>query len=114
MTEKFASFDDLLSSTDVEYATVAIDGKTYRIGSITGEDFLAWSELRDSGPEAKKNASAVLISRSLVDADGKRIGDESKIDRVKKLKLKVSEMLLKAIFKLNSINQSAESAAKKE
>ena len=111
--EKIASFDDLLASTEVEYANVTVDGKTYRIGSITGEEFVAWQEMRDSGlPDAKKNASAVLISRSLVDAEGKRIGDETKAGQIKKLKLKTSEALLKAIFRLNDINQPAEARAK--
>lgn len=114
MTEQIATFDDLLSSTAVEFATVTIDGKTYCIGSITGAEFVEWQTLRDSSPEAKKLASSVLISRSLVDADGKRIGDESKVAQLTKIKLKVSEALLDAIFKLNNINQpKAEADAKK-
>jgi len=112
--EDYGTFDDLLAQTEVEYATVTISGKSYRVGSITGDEFAAWQELRDSSPEARKNATAVLIARSLVDADGKRIGDETKVAQLRKVKLKVSEAFLEAIFKLNGINQpKAEAAAKK-
>lgn len=102
----FGSFDDLLGTTAAEYAIVNISGKDYKIGSLAAEDFVAWTELRDSGaPDAKKNSSALLISRSLVDADGKRIGDEARVAQLKKIRLNVSETFLAAIFKLNNINQ---------
>lgn len=115
MTEKIATFDDLLSATDVEYATATVDGKTYRLGSITGEEFVDWQQQRDVSAESKKIASSILISRSLVDGAGKRIGDETKAAQIRKIKLKISETLLAAIFKLNGINQPAmEASAKKE
>ena len=112
--EKTATFDDLLSETEVEYATISIDKKTYRIGSITGEEFTEWEEQKAVSPEAKKVANFILISRSLVDESGKRIGDETKIAQLRKVKLKVSEAFLRAILKLNGVNQPAEVAAKKE
>jgi hypothetical protein len=54
------------------------------------------------------------LDEACVDAEGRRIGDESKDAQIRKVKLKVSELLLKAILKLNGVNQPAEVAVKKE
>ncbi len=110
----YASFDDLLADTEVEYDVVTVSGKSYRIGSLTAEDFVAWTELRDSGEKGKKDASALLITRSLVDEKGKRIGDETRLSQAKKMKLKTSETFLRKIFKLNGINQPDEKATKND
>ena len=111
--KKILSFDEFLAADGVDYVDVLVRGGVVRLGSITGEDFVAWTEMRESSAEAKKDASALLISRSMVDGAGKRIGDDGKVAQIKKMNLKTTETLLKAIFKLNGINQPDEIAVKK-
>ena len=115
-TAKILSFDEFLTANEaVEYATVSVGGGNVRIGSITGDEFVEWTEMRESGaPGAKKNASSLLIVKSLVDETGARIGDPAKVDRLRKTNLKATETILKAIFKLNGINQRDEVVAKNE
>jgi hypothetical protein len=110
--EIYGSFDDLLSSNDVEYDTVVVGDKKFRIGSLTAEDFTSWTDLRDSGPEGKKLAGAILIARSLVDQAGNRIGDENRVQQLRKMRTKATEIFVKKIFKLNGINQRDEEVVK--
>lgn len=111
--EEYATLDDLLQSGEkVDFDSVTVDGKTWHIGSLTAEDFIVWNEMRESGSEGKKNAGALIILRSLVNKQGDRIGDDSKLPQARKMKLKLSETLLKHIFKLNGVSTRAEDAVK--
>lgn len=111
---KVLSFSEFLATDGIDYVEVPIrGGDSVRLGSITAEDFAAWTELRESGPEGRKTSGALLICRSLVDENGVRVGNEAQLAQVQKMNLKTTETLLKAIFKLNGINQQDEAAAKK-
>ena len=119
------TFDELIQSDGaVEYATVALGKATQRIASITADDLIEWQELRET-PAGKKVSGAVLILKSLVNDDGQRIGvttpyaqmsDEEKgrVAATKKLKVRTSEALLKAIFELNGMTPKAEGIAKND
>jgi hypothetical protein len=112
-SQKFLSLEEFIQADKVEYATVPVPGGLFRIGSVTAEEWVAWSEAREQGEQAKKIAVALLISRSMVDADGKRIGDDAMAVRIRKMQIKTTEILLKAIYKLNGINQPDEVLVKK-
>ncbi len=105
--EKVLSFAEFVEAEEKAEEVVAVKLKTgtVYIGSITAEAFVEWQEQRAEGAEGRKKASALMIVRSLTDEKGTRIGDESQLSRLQKMSLHSSETLLKAIFKLNNINQ---------
>ncbi len=114
--ERIVSLEDL-SNDQVEIVKVPMDDKggVMYIGSLSADDFIEWSEARESGEaEAKKNASALLIVRSLVKGatDPTRIGTPDMVVKLRKAKVSKTERLLKAILKLNYINQRDEGVAK--
>ena len=111
--KKFLSIDDIASTQDIEYREVDIPawGGTVRIGSLPADDMMDWAESAD-GP-AKKTAAVRLIIKSLVDADGKRIGDESKhLAMFKKRSAAVLNMLTEHILDLNKLNVKDREKAK--
>ena len=114
--ERLVSVDEL-SNDQVDIVKVPMDDKggVMYIGSLSADDFVEWQESKDSGsPDAKKTAAARLITRSLVkgEKDATRIGTEDMVQKWRKAKIAHSERVLKAIFKLNGINQPAEVAVK--
>lgn len=109
------SFEEFLAADSVEFMDVELrPGKIVRIGSITAEDWVAWTELREGGSDGKKASGALLIRKSIViDDKGTRIGvNDTQAVGLQHMTLKTSELLLKAIFKLNGINQPEVTAAK--
>lgn len=121
--ERVVSPEDL-SNDFVDIVKVPMDDKggVMYIGSLSADEFVEWTETKDaSDPEAKKNASAQLMMRSLVKGpdkiDGKeltaeqraaastRIGTPAHVAAFRKAKVSRTERLLKAILKLNYINQ---------
>lgn len=82
MTDKTAAptylgVDEIINASEVEYRDIKIFGGTVRVGSLTSDEVVDWLEGQKT-PEQRKEASADLVARSLVDAEGKRIGlDES-------------------------------------
>jgi hypothetical protein len=130
-TERVYSPEDLSNETP-EIVKVSMDAKggVMFIGSLSAEEFTEWQSTRDSkDPEAKKNASAILMARSLVKGPDKnpdgtplsgdalkaasqRTGTDAHVALFRKAKVAHTERLLKAILKLNYINQEEEVATK--
>lgn len=111
------SFEEFLAADGIDYDIVKTRGGDVRIGSITPTDLDEWNELR-STPDGKKVSGPLLILKSLVDGDGKRIGvttpyekmndeERGRVAKLQTMNLKTSEQLLLAIFKLNGIGQPA-------
>lgn len=119
------SLDELVAADGVEYEYVSLPGgKRLRLGSVSGEVIVEWTELRDV-QETRRLASSWLIAKSVVGEDGVRIGvtssysemteaDKARVLQVRKLSSKVTETVLKAVFTLNGImvNAKAEAVAK--
>lgn len=123
-------FDELFAQeTEVKIVPVYLPDskKTLYIGSLSAEDYAAWTAMNDGEAEAKKNAAALLISNSLVqgpdDPDGKmtaeqrtsaekRIGTREMVAKWRGIRIATSERILKAIMKLNGINQPEVEKAK--
>lgn len=131
--ERVVSPEDLSNDpNNVDIAKVVVDdqGGIMFIGSLSADEFIEWQETRDSGnAEVKKNASAVLMMRSLVKGPDKnedgaplsaeqrvaaavRTGTQAHVAAFRKAKISRTERLLKAILKLNYINQKDEVAIK--
>ena len=114
--ERIVSPEDL-SNDVVEIIKVTMDDKggVMYIGSLSADDFIEWQETKDSGDqEAKKNGSALLMMKSLVKGptDATRIGTPAHVAAFRKAKVSRTERLLRAILKLNYINQRDEVAVK--
>lgn len=129
MEERIVSIDEL-SNDNVEIVKVPMDDKggVLYIGSLSTDDFVEWQEAQGNAEE-KKTAAARLIVKSLVKGpdkapDGKplvgeqlkaaaaRTGSADMVPKLRKAKMSRSELILKAILKLNGINQAAAVATK--
>lgn len=109
---KILSFDEFIQPDATEYDLVQLPAGDFRIGSITAEDWVQWTEMR-AAADGRKTSAAWLIARSMVDGDGNRIGNVARCGEIVKKNLKTSELILKAVFKLNGINQPKEEVAAK-
>lgn len=114
------SIDEMLNADQVEYATIPawkvknakgeeIQGYV-RIGSLTAEEVAEFRETLD-GP-AKKTAGLRLFVNSLVDKDGKRIGNQSHYAAFKKTSNVVQERVLAKVMELNGLTAKAAADAK--
>lgn len=106
-----------LAAEPVEIMKVVLDAKggVMFIGSLTADDFADWNDAKGQGDiEARKSAAAKLIVSSLVagEKDPTRIGTDAMIPLFRKAKMARTEKLIKAILKLNQINQKDEAAVK--
>jgi len=112
--QKVLSMDDIMKADDVEYATIPgfKDGEVFRIQSLTAGDLIEWSEANEG--EAKRTAGLRLITKSLVDADGKSIANDSHIAVLRRKSHKVTERIVKQILELNGMNVKQEGKAKND
>jgi hypothetical protein len=105
------SVDEMLAADDVEYKTIPtwmVKDKTgalvqgyVRIGSLSAEQVAEWRDTTD-GP-AKKTMGTRLFVDSLVDKDGKRIGNPTFYAAFRKKSNAVQERVLAAIVELNGL-----------
>lgn len=114
--EKVLTPEDLASEA-VEIAKVKVDDKggVMFIGSLSAEEFAEWNDAKNAGDaETKRNAAAVLIMKSLVksETDATRIGTNSMVPLFRKARIARTERLLKAVLKLNGIQQKDEAEVK--
>lgn len=113
----YGSVEELLAdgASEVEYAEVEgfKPGTKVRIGSVTAGDVILWSEANEG--EAKRTAGLRLITKSLVDKDGKRYADDPhNIDKFRKMRHKETERIVEEILKLNGMKVKQQEAAKKD
>lgn len=102
--EKILSIDEILENDDVEYAVIPgfKDGTFIRIGSLSAGDLIEWTEA-NSTPSAQHTSGLRLIIKSLVDANGKRIGDSKHLNALRNKSHKATERIVKEILKLNGL-----------
>lgn len=109
---KVLSVEEMLAAEDVEYAEIKGWNGIIRIGSLSAEEFLEWTEANEG--EAKKTAGIRLVVRSLVDAEGRRIGNDKMIGQFKKKSQAIMERIVKEILKLNGLNTKSEKDTKND
>lgn len=112
--KKFLSLDEMLDANDIQFIEVDTPewGGTVRLGSLTAGEMLTFIETSE-GP-AKANAGLRLIVRSLVDAEGNRLGTDKHLEAFKKKDAKVVNRLVKAILTLNGMDAKTQVAEKNE
>lgn len=107
--KKVLGMDDILDAQDVKYDEVDVPewGGVVRIGSLSAEDAMEFAETNE-GP-AQKTAGLRLVLRSLVDAEGNRIGDNDKVlQAFKKRNPAVIARIVKRVMKLNEMDASSD------
>lgn len=116
LDEAFGSLEDLqYDGEQIEYDTVHVPGgKSYRIGSLTAQEWTEYVDFRNAGEQNRKLSAAFLIAKSLVDRDNRRIGDMSlaSLQKLAGMKTKTSEHLVRGIFRLNGIGERSELSIK--
>lgn len=111
--KKILSIDEMLAPQDIEFMELDVPqwGGTIRLGSLPADSMMEWVESAD-GP-AKKTAAIRLIIKSLVDAEGNRIGDESKhLAAFKKRSASVLNEIAGKILELNKLNKEDQEKTK--
>lgn len=111
---KLLSLDDMLSAEDIQYVEVPTPewGGKVRLGSLSAGEMMTFIETSE-GPE-RQTSGLRLIVRSLVDADGNRIGSDKYLESFKKKDAKVINRLVKAILELNGMDVKAQAAEKND
>lgn len=112
----YASVDEMVAdgASEVEYAKIDgfKEGVKIRIGSVNAGDMIEWSEANEG--EAKRTAGLRLIVKSLVDGDGKRIGSDRDIIKLRTMRHNITERIVKEILKLNGMNVKTDTDTKKD
>jgi hypothetical protein len=108
------TFDSIVSTQDLpkELVTVPEWGGDVYISTMTASDRdsyeMSVANIQASGKvkATMQNIRAKLVGRCLVDEDGKRLFDESKIEELGKKSAKVLDRLFDIASKLNGINEA--------
>jgi hypothetical protein len=100
---KVLSIDEILAADDVSYMTVQAWGGSVRLGSLDAGTMLDFIEAND-GP-AKRTAGIRLVIKSLVDAQGNRIGKMDMMEAFKKKNSRIFNQLVEAILILNGLGK---------
>jgi hypothetical protein len=110
---EFLSLGAMLDAEDTTYSVVNMPewGGKVRLGSLTAADMMEWLEANES---AKKTAGLRLIVKSLVDKDGKRVGNDEAIHKFAKKNTKAIDRLIKEILKLNGLDTKTQADAKND
>jgi hypothetical protein len=106
-------FDAGLAADVVEYATVEgfAPGKKFRIGSLKADDLIEWREANEG--VAKRTAGLRLILRSIVNDKGERfMNDDKNIVKLRGVKVKITERIIREIVKLNDLKDKDDEAKK--
>jgi len=113
--ERILSVEELCAEApDVEYDLVdlrpyGVQG-SLRLGSVSAEEMLEFAETNE-GP-AKKTAGLRLLLRSVVDAQGKRIGSDKLIGALKKKNSRLVNDLAERALQLSGLAPKAKETAK--
>ena len=116
------SVDEMLAADDVEYKTIAtwkvkgrngqmVQGYT-RIRSLTAEQVQKWRDAAD-GP-AKKNAGIRLFVDSLVDKEGRPIGNAGHYEAFRKKSNAIQDKVLDQILEMNNLKPKQQTAVKND
>jgi hypothetical protein len=110
---RLLSFEDILDVDDVQYAVIEVPEwhGSVRIGSLSAGDLIDFVEANEN-PLLQKTAGLRLLSKSLVDEKGKRIGDDEKIRQLQKKDARIVSKIVAEILKLNGMDKKTADAEK--
>ena len=107
--KKVLSVEEMMAADDIEYVEVEAFGGIVRLGSIDAGDMIDFVEANE-GP-AKRTAGLRMIIKSIVDAEGKRIGHDNQLEQWKHRSQKTCDKIITAILKLNGLDKASKAAA---
>ena len=104
----FESMDEFLNEKQEAFARIEgfTPGKFIRIGSLTAGDLIEWTEANEG--EAKRTAGLRLITKSIVDSNGNRIGTVRDIPKLREKSHAITERIVRGILKLNGMRVKGE------
>ncbi len=97
---EYLSLNDILGVDDTRYVTVDVWGGKMRLGSLSAAELVEHTE-RNQTSSGRKMAGVRLILKSMVDADGHRIGRMDQADALNKKSIVEISKVVAAIWKLN-------------
>jgi hypothetical protein len=105
--EKILSMDEYLAVEDVQYVTVPLPGGkgSIRLGSLNAGDMLDFIDSNETA--AKKTAGLRLIVKSMVDAEGNRIGNDKHLAGLRTKNASFTNKIVGEILKLNGMGEAA-------
>ena len=125
--EIYGSLEEMVAdgASQVEYAECDgfTPGKKIRIGSVTAGDMILWSEGNERGGEEKRTAGLRLIAQSLVSSEAtgsKRYAAGSpselkaNIEKMRTMRHKETERVVKEILDLNGMTAKKDKEAKND
>ncbi len=101
---KLLSVEEMLAADDVRYEVIDAFGGKVRIGSISAGEMMEFMT-QNQGP-GKKTAGLRLFIASLVDATGKRIGNNTMISMFAQKNAADINRVVARILKLNGLDHS--------
>lgn len=110
-----------LKAAKLPTKTLQANGETVHLIGLTAAEFSEYNLLRTTD-EGRKISGALLIYRSMTDANGAKLGStlpydkmdditKSEVVALRGIPLFLNEMLLRAIFDLNGLNEPAATPA---
>lgn len=105
IVKKILSVDEMMAAEDIQYAEVEAFGGTVRIGSIDAGQMIEFVESNE-GP-SKRTAGLRMIIKSLVDAEGVRIGKDEHLQLWMKRSQKTCNAIVQKILELNGLDSDA-------
>lgn len=103
--ERVLSVEEILAADDITYDVVEAWGGRVRIGSLDAGTMLEFIKANEN-PTAKHTAGLRLLIASLVDRDGKRIGDASMMEAFKRKNMSTVNRVVERIMQLNGIGKT--------
>lgn len=106
--EKLLSIEDIEKANDTRYETVPIPewNGSIRLGSLSADDLIAWSE-KNGDPASSKVAGVRLLVASMVDGADNRIGTDATVATLRKKDAKILTDLVKRALALNGLSEKA-------
>lgn len=99
--KKYLSIEDIESVDDIRYHEATAWGGTLRFASLSAEEMLEFVE--DNEGPARKTAGARLLSKSIVDDAGARIGTEKSVQMFLKKDAGTVSRLVGEVLQLNGL-----------
>jgi hypothetical protein len=106
IVSKVLSIEEIENAKDTDYAEVPVpewggEGAVVRVGSLESYDYNEWIE--QCGDKTVRQSSYDLIRRSLVDAEGNRIGTAALVEKLRKKDARIISRLTKVVLSLNGL-----------
>lgn len=104
--DEFLSLDEIIAAPDIEYRTAIVpewkdkngDPGKVRLGALDAGLYVEFSELEEKVP-----TGLWLLSKSLVDGEGNRIGTPEVVEKMKRKNKAVVNRLIAIILEMNDM-----------